>query len=204
MRDRLLLFFKPGLLLGLLLFWEVILFAFFGYWIGSARPVWYLPYQPPSYDPQKWILTVGAMTAMFGWTVSALVTVNNSVKQHTINTLLQTRLSPTYMAKADTLSSSFTHPDGSLILVSDDDLTNPDSREKMVALRYVLNYFEFISVGVRHGDLHEGLLKSSLRGMLCKVFWMARVHVDSQRKEAPKVYEHLEWLYGRWKDQNGK
>jgi len=203
LRNRLIFVLKPSRVLGFMLSGEAILFLLFVIWVSSGCLICPVSYRPPVYESQKWILTGGAMTAMFGWTVSAFVTVRNSVKQHTINTLLQSRLSATYMERAETLSKFFTKPDGSLILVNEDDIVNPESQKKMEALRYVLNYFEFISVGVRHGDLDEDLLKSSLRGMLCKVFWMAQVHVQFQRKEAPLVYEHLEWLYSRWRNKSG-
>jgi hypothetical protein len=144
------------------------------------------------------------MAAMFGWTVSAYVTVKNSIKQHTINTLLQSRLSAQYMSMANVVAKQFTRLDGTLIHVVEADLRDPDAYEKMEALRYVLNYFEFISVGVLHGDLHEPLLKATLRGMLCRMFVVAKVHVEFQRKEAPKVYENFELIYHRWKNSDGK
>jgi hypothetical protein len=80
---------------------------------------------------------------------------------------------------------------------------HPDAQ--LAALRYLLNYFEFIAVGIRYGDLDEKLLKNTLRGILCGVYEAAGPLV-TQRRQAPagskaeksKTFEHLEWLYTRW------
>lgn len=193
--------FKPSQVLGLLLVGEAIFFALFVNWFVVGAPVVYLPYKPPDFDSQKWILTVAAMAAMVGWTVSSLVTVKNSIKQHTINTLLQSRLSETYMKRAGEVNAHFTTSAGQVVNVKTEEIGTTEATTKLECLRYILNYFEFIAVGIRYGDLHEGLLKSSLRGMLCKTYEVADAYVKHLRTDNPKVYEHLEWLYKRWNNK---
>lgn len=192
-------YFKPSLVLGLLFWGEVLAFLLVANWIAGESPVVYLPVAPPAFDAQKWILMAGAMAAMMGWTVSAYISVKNSIKQHTINTLLQSRLSETYMKRAKEVSDHFAEPSGALIPVRAEEIGKTETFEKLEALRYVLNYFEFISVGIRHGDLHEGLLKGSLRGMLCSVYEVAEEFVKDKRNSNPKAWEHLDWTYRRWK-----
>lgn len=195
-----LLYIKPSRVLGFVLLGELVLFAAFVAWVKLWQPGAWLP-EPPMYDAQRWIWTGAAMTAMLGWTVTAYVNVKNSIKQHTISTLLQSRVSATYMERADKVSKAFTRRDGSLVPVVEADLTAAEAQEKMEALRYVLNYFEFISLGVRHGDLHEPLMRGSMRGMLCNMYVVAKVYIDALRRSSPRVYEHLEWLNARWKDR---
>lgn len=195
---------KSNFVLGCMILGEVVLFVTFVGWITKSGPVFLIQLEPPVYETQHWIMTGAAMMAMLGWSVSALVAVVNSVKQFTVNTLLQSRFSTVYMDQVKIVTKNFMNPDGSLILVNADDLTNPDNFDKMEGLRYFLNYFEYIAVGIRYGDLHEGLLKSSLRGMLCKIVLVAKEYVSAQRQADPKVFEHLEWLYRRWADKDKK
>ncbi|MCX8520736.1 MAG: DUF4760 domain-containing protein, partial [Rhodoferax sp.] len=102
-----------------------------------------------------------------GWMLTNLINLRNSIRQHTITTLLQSRLSSTYMAYADRLSAHYADYEARKE-------NNPALREgptdkvDVLALRYILNYFEFIAIGIKRGDLDEGMLKDSLRSILIK------------------------------------
>ncbi len=73
-------------------------------------------------------------------------------------------------------------------------------------LKYVLNYFEFVAIGIRQGDLDEKTLKMSLRGIVATTTNVADIYIKYARGELTETdgqgsahaYEHLLWLRKRW------
>lgn len=180
-------------MLGLLLFTVWLCFAFFCYWQLCALT------EDNVYDfkPQQWVLLVAALAATSGWIVTSWINVRNSIKQHTITTLLQTRLSIEYMKNANAVGGHYrkysqSHKAGDVGNTSPTDGIDED------ALQYILNYFEFIALGIRAGDLHEGVLKDSLRSIIGRNVSMSKDWIDACRNVTPRLYENLGWLNNRW------
>ena len=178
---------RPSRVLGLLIFAEIIVFVVFVIWQGELTYVDGL-----KFGLSQWVILVGVMTAMLGWLTSALVTIKNSVKQHTINTLLQSRLSATYMLYADQVNKHFNefskangHDPSSWAGL--DPVTGVD----IPYLRYIMNYFEFIAIGIRHGDLEEILLRSSLGSILRNNIIFANSYVDMCKARQPLAFCNL-------------
>ncbi len=145
----------------------------------------------------NWVPTLGIYFAVAGWIINAIVTMRNSVKQHTINTLLQTRLSATYMERATAVrtilmgySPERRAPPG---LINFDVATSQ-------TIDYILNYIEFMAVGIRHGDLHEQVLRDSMRGIVIRFVGTTQDYIDDLRRDAPRTFQNLLWLYERWSD----
>jgi hypothetical protein len=104
------------------------------------------------------------------------------------------------MAHADVVNRNFIAPDGSLrpLLQAELEVQSDATQAKLNSLRYILNYIEFISVGIRYGDLHESLLKSSLRGIVLNAFRFSEAYIKHSQKANTKAYENLVWLKDRW------
>jgi hypothetical protein len=190
--------FNPNTLLRLMLGAMWLLFIAFillekdvfnGMWIHQYRV---------GMNKQEWVPTVGVLLAATGWITSAIVTIRNSVKQHTINTLLQTRLSATYQdyaAKARTCLKGHT-PE---LPASLDKIKATE--EGLAGVEYLLNYIEFMAVGILHGDLHEEVLKDSMRGIVTRFTAISHEYIDHCRSSnGLRTYQHLLWLRNRWKD----
>ena len=146
-----------------------------------------------------WIGLASAAVAMITWMGTSFVALRNSIKQHTITTLLQMRLSATYMGYADTVSKHFIDYDSRL----KKDLRLPETEKStdkldLNALRYILNYFEFLAIGISRADFDEGMLRSSLRSILRKNVQMSRSYIRDSQELNPFLYEHLAWLHDRW------
>jgi len=187
--------FRPSRVLGLLIGVEIIAFLGFVYWQGQLTYVDVLKVGLP-----QWVILAGVLTAMLGWATTSLVTIKNSVKQHTINTLLQSRLSATYMGHADMLNQHFSefsavHGRDPAKWLGKDPVTDVN----IPALRYVMNYFEFIAIGIRHGDLEEGMLRGSLGSILKNTVIFARSYIDKSIAGQPLAFCNLMWLNDRWK-----
>ena len=190
--DSIVLWFRPSRVLGLLLFTELVIFILFAGWELIWFQKTFLGNSPPNLDTQNWMLLISLASAITGWIITAIVNVRNSIKQHTINTLLQSRLSATYMAHADVVNKNYIAQDGTLkpLQQSELELQSDATQVKLNSLRYVLNYIEFISIGIRYGDLHESLLKSSLRGIVLNAYKFSEVYIRHSQKINIRAYEN--------------
>ncbi|WP_431152245.1 DUF4760 domain-containing protein [Acidovorax facilis] len=202
--DRPYFLLRPSRLLGFLLLGLVVSTALLVYWIKSEATLPVLNIPAP-----KWRLgnLVTVVVAIMVWIGTSYVTMRNLVKQHTINTLLQSRLSATYMENARALNKGFFGKHGELIPLTQEEVINPPAEVNLQALNYMLNYFEFIAVGIRHGDLDESVMKNSLRGIVCSVFCVAENYIHTRRSDVrdpskARTYEHLCWLHARWRDDS--
>lgn len=184
---------RPSWLLGFLLAAIFLLFIAFVVW-----QVWIVPQEAShSLTAHQWILAVAALTATTGWVIAAIVTTRNSVKQHTITALLQSRLSAEYMSHARNVSTHYMEYARKQENGEDLDCSPTDGVD-IQSLQYILNYFEFIAIGVRHGDLHEGMLKTSLQTIIQQNVTMSREWILRCRKENNRLYLNLAWLHARW------
>lgn len=187
---------RPSTLLGRLLFGVLALFASFLLWqICLLEPT-----AASKLKPETLVVAAGVTSAMCGWIIAGMITLRNSIRQHTITTLLQSRLSATYMKYADDLSKHYTDYDKRR-------RANPALRElatdnvDLLALRYILNYFEFIAIGVKRGDLDEETLRDSLRSILRKNVSMSRPWIKAGQVDNPHLYINVIWLHDRWMAQ---
>lgn len=186
---------RPSRVLGL------CLLAFFVFVVGVMA--WQFngpnPYFYRKFTASMWVGFLSASVAVMTWGGTSYLTLRNSLKQHTITTLLQMRLSATYMGYADTVSKHFVDYDQR----HKKDLRLPEV-EKPVdnldlnALRYILNYFEFLAIGVSRGDFDDDMLRSSLRSILRKNVEMSRSYIRESQEGNPRLYEHLAWLHDEW------
>lgn len=196
---------RPSIWLGFLLFGLVFCGVSLFFWERAGVLLFFWRPKPIDLDKAPGVAVFASFLAAIGWTVSSLVTLRNSVKQHTMSTLLQSRLSATYMEHVKNVNSSFFSKHGELIPLTKEEVASPSEGIALASLNYLLNYFEFIAVGIRHGDLDEALLKSSLRGMVCSIYCVASALIDARRSELghgrkSRSYENLCWLHDRWRD----
>ena len=195
---------RPSKMLGFLLYAWPILFVLFIIW-----HCWFGPFSMfgKSIDKLRlsnWIVLVGVVFAVEGWMVSAYITLRNSIKQHTINTLLQSRLSAVYMESARIINESFFAPGMNDEPISVTFIRSSFNVKERGAVDYVLNYFEFLAVGIRHGDLDKNVLGHTLRGILVRLYGKMILYIKFMRDDDgikvgnPAQLEHLTWLYESW------
>jgi hypothetical protein len=139
--------------------------------------------------------------AAIGWAVAAWITYRNARVQHTIN-FIANRFSNDIFSKNAALFNE--HLAGKLInseLVA----TLSQSSEKgdidtLQALRYLVNYFEFIAVGVLCGDLDIRIIRRALRGNI--IFYTDRCMpwILELQASSPRTLEHLIILRAHFKE----
>lgn len=194
-----LLFIVPSLFVSLVI-WR---YYFPQYYLFGVFPA------PLKLTKPNWLVLVGVVAAVMGWLVSSYITLRNSIKQHTINTLLQSRLSTYYQEQAKIINKTFFAPEMPLNdPVPLDVMLDPDEkkREALGAVNYVLNYFEFCAVGIRYGDLDENLMRQTMRGIIRRLCNRMMPYIRYTRgedengklKQPTTQFEHIKWLLERW------
>jgi hypothetical protein len=183
---------KPSAMLGFLLLAMTLVSVIF--------LSWQIFLEKGSLDKLKaehLLAAVGVSAAILGGLFSGWISLHNSIRQHTITALLDSRLSETYMGYADRLSRHYS--DYERRKKANPALReNPTDHVDILALRYILNYFEFVAIGVMRGDFDEGTLKDSLRSILRKNVSMSMAWIKIEQSSNPLLFTNLIWLFNRW------
>jgi hypothetical protein len=141
-----------------------------------------------------------ALLALFGWIVTAWVSIYNSRKQHSINVLFHSRMSEVYQSRVNVIVDAFP---GGRSKITRSGLV--PSTEADRAVTFLLNYYEFIAVGIWHGDLDEAIIRDCIRTQMLAMTTRCADIIDDSRKgdgsksaEKAVVFQSLIWLRDRW------
>jgi hypothetical protein len=147
----------------------------------------------------KQIVVFAAISAIAGWMTSAYLTRRNSTKQHTMTVLTQVRISTEMNSRIRALYDKLPADTP----ITKEFFTNKDNMEAVRAAQYILNYYEFLAVALRHGDLDHDLLKDCIRGQLCSVYQKLEAYIEESVATDPRQpsrrYSDLRKLYGFWR-----
>jgi hypothetical protein len=155
----------------------------------------------PGKNPTAIVAYAAAWAALTGWMIQALIAVRNSRKQHTMSVLLQTRMSAEFNKNVAIIEKTF--PEGSVISYSKANR----NKQTLSAVRYVLNYYEFIAVGLRHRDLDETLMRDCICSQMCRFLLRADDVIRKVRDENEfgvasaekrRIFRTLRSLQKRW------
>ena len=154
-------------------------------------------------------------TAAFGVVVTLLAvlatvgaTQAENRKQATIKILLESRLSEQFQGDLDRIDMNF--PKGEKVpigdyesLVKSEDI---DKKEVVKSVTRVLNYYEFLAVGILRGNLDEKMLKQTIRRLLCCLVNDMRDIIRDVRvtKSRKKSYGHLVAVFWLWVDKRNE
>lgn len=141
------------------------------------------------------VTTVGLATS--GWLFTNYISSRNSIRQHTVTVLTQLRMSTEFMKNANKLQPLL-EKGKTIDLEYYDSLSSSENTEKD-AIRYILNYLEFVSAGIRHGDLDEKLVRAAQRGMFIGAYEMCKPYILELNIKNKTTFEHLIAIVDRWK-----
>lgn len=166
----------------------------------------------PSSIDQRALATLAALFfGVFSFFYRSHEAERQSKKQHTLKMLFDTRLSAEFRRHLELRKQHFPedeHVDPAkfhsyLKAQRDQSLSDDEAlsrRQSAEGLRSLLNYYEFIALGIARGDLDEDMLKGSIRGIMCNLVKdCVHIIVDVQ-ETSPRTFEHLAALYNRWRD----
>lgn len=143
-------------------------------------------------------ILISAGFAICGWMIQSQIALKNSVMQHTMNVLLQSRFSPVLKGYIDELRRHF--DDGP---ISEVDLNDPQKKDGIRAALYLANFYEFLAIGMRRGDLLRELLYDSIRGQVVNLYDRIEPALRQQREndriKPSKRYTELMKLVEDWR-----
>lgn len=146
------------------------------------------------------LILLGTLTAVLGWLFTNRGQDLNSRRSHSIQTLMSSRLSEAYANHSNHATKVYTslkekHGEAYNLRLQDYSELDPLERNAII---YQLNYFEFIAVGIRYGDLDENLIKNTLKSIInTNCVFFQNIIKDKQSKSS-SLYEHLTALNERW------
>lgn len=174
------------------------------------------------YDKLLNVVTV--FVAIWGAGVGWLVHFKLTSKAHRTNNafaiIMETRKSSEFLKRGELVSKHF--PPGSKTIpeayrkyfspsavaraMHDHEITTEEKEkaEATHALKYVLNYYEFMAVGIRAGDLDENLIYETIHPSVCAVFDRSKLFVEylcdpNNPGGDSTTYCELKELVSRWK-----
>lgn len=130
--------------------------------------------------------------------VSVLSARSTAKKKQSADLLSSTKNDEELIQGLRTLASLHNRPDSNIRQYAQDDKTDSDEAR---SIRYVLNHWEYVSVGIQGGIYHEGMLKKASHGSLVNLFEHAQPFINRLReiKNRPSIYQEMEELAERWK-----
>lgn len=166
---------------------------------------------PASFDVRVLATLAALFFGVFSFFYRSYEAEAQSRKQHTIKILFDSRMSPEFREHLERRKHHF--PEGErvdpekynayLTASRDRELTSKaatERRKSAEGLRSLLNYYEFLALGIERHDLDEGMMKGSIRGMMCNLVADAYDVISGLQADNPRAYEHLTALYDRWTD----
>lgn len=159
-------------------------------------------------------ILVSMTVVVIGWCVQSILGKKASRRQHTLNTILNTRVSDIYQSRLKAYSSAITidqyiHPTLARWFhhKSSDEFSDfeidDDVKDALNGIVYVINYFEFIALAIEKGDIDEELFRECFRGMLPgiekRAFHLIR---EAQNKDKEFFCAFVE-LVDKWNENGG-
>jgi len=191
---------------SLLIFFAVVLasFSMFVLWEAYITKHWLIfGIEAPKLEVRDWLFLIAVLSGIAGWVWSSYVTLRNSIKQHTVAIYVQSRLSSPYAEISRRVNLAYFCVGSDTAPIAQEFFTNAENASAMHDIGTILNYFEFIAVGIRHGDLDEEMLRNTMRGMITNMCAKAMTYIHFVRDKKNNLggdftYEHLLWLNARW------
>ena len=141
-------------------------------------------------------ILIGAFLATAGWLFTGYRLRVLARKQYTITAMMQANFNEAFFAYRIEIAPYIRHG------ACPKDMRDGDYEELRAAFRFILNHYEFMCAGLRNGDFDEKLIKDSERGTYIALYECCNSYIWDLRtsRERMTVYEHLEWVYWRWKN----
>ena len=196
-------------MLGFLFIWAPLIFfalIIWTYFFNDYVLIGNIP-APIKFHAKEWLVGAGIVSAICSSAGTGYITVRNGIKQHTINTMLQSRMSAQYSEHAATINRTYFAPGmPKYEPVPLSEFLDPANASHLQSVNYVLNYFEFLAVAIRHGDLDELMMRQMMKGIIVRLCMRASEYIAYTREEVNGVltvpttqFEHITWLLGWWK-----
>ncbi|WP_165494276.1 DUF4760 domain-containing protein [Acinetobacter sp. ANC 4779] len=116
-----------------------------------------------------------------------------NMRNHSIHTIANARLSDQYNQKFDYVYELLKGHK----LLSYEKYTGFNNYDKSV-IHYILNYYEFIAIGLRYNELDEEIVKRMMKSQVLKTYSTFEDVIVNLRKDSPTFFENFVDLKNRW------
>lgn len=129
--------------------------------------------------------------------VSVLYARATAKKQQSADLLLQSRTDAELVNAMRCISAMHDRGDGSIRELAS---KNPADKDMANSVRYVLNHWEYVSVGVQSGIYDEGMLRNASFNTVVQLHKSVRPFIDNLRGITGRntIYQEFQWLAERW------
>jgi len=140
--------------------------------------------------------------AAIGWGVSGWITHRTGRSKLTMD-VVAARFSQPAFNDALTAFNTLRRDQGRITSALVDRLAvsaSEDDRKALQGLKYLLNYFEFIAVGVTEGELDERIVAQTLRGNITYVHDASVLYILDLQARNPRTLEHFTALRRHYRE----
>jgi hypothetical protein len=124
-----------------------------------------------------------------GWWVSLHV----SKRQSTVNIIAQSRINQYYLERIKGFENVFPASEKLTIEKANE---NPDALSDLLI---VINFLEFISIGIKHGDLSESVCKAFFIKIFSRQWFRCSDYIHHQQvHESDGLYKNFEHYSKKW------
>lgn len=159
-----------------------------------------------------------AAAVAIGWLVHAHTQKNALRRQHTVNVLNSSRMSEVYQEKLEQYNQRYTQyreiSELDVKTYLDNRKGNKENKENKEGVKdsgdeaeaiksiraaiYLLNFYEFIAVGISKGDLDDDYLYETVSYITFSLRNTSQKLILELRKDEQSVFEHLDKMLARW------
>ncbi|WP_172824571.1 DUF4760 domain-containing protein [Vreelandella subglaciescola] len=134
--------------------------------------------------------------------VVSVVSARNTAKKKQTADLLFAVRSDDRLIEASRALKELHHSDNNIRLWADPehDCKIHNQEAQIQNIRYILNHYERLSVGLQAGIYHEGMLKKSQFTIITRTYEWAKPFMEGVREKtnSPTAFQEFEWLAKRW------
>jgi len=132
------------------------------------------------------------LAAAIGWGVSAWIAHRNNRSKHTLDIVAARFAQPAFSKAFSDFNEAFVGKAISKALIADYSTSDDSAKKEGVqGLRYLVNYFEFIAVGIISGELDERIIARTLRGNLIYVYDRCAKYIYEVQGDNPRTLENF-------------
>lgn len=156
------------------------------------------------FTPQT-VAAVAAVLATWGWLLNTWVQDRNSRRQHTVNILFQTVFTnETFSKHRRVFEEKFPDWHEAEVLTrtgfySLKHSENKDDRDVAYSVQYILNYFEYIAISIRFGDLDYKIFGETMDVIFCKYHDACRPLICHEENLKSGIMENYRMVYQFYK-----
>lgn len=147
----------------------------------------------------KFITFLGINSAIIGWLYTVRMQNITNMRNRSIQSITDARLSDQYNQKLDSIYELLKYQK----TLTYTKYSTFNSYEKSV-IHYILNYYEYIAIGIKYSELDEEIVKRMMKSQVLKPHSTFEDVINNLQKDSPTFFENFVDLKDRWQKPTTK